>query len=106
MNNGVTPPDDKGRLWRTTDGGQTWTSIVGADPAHRLPNVAVYVVKYDPVTPTTIYAGTDLGVYISTDDGATRGPNGDNFPLGPVPHIYVAQNPDLIPVPTSRRGPR
>ncbi len=104
MNNGVPPPDDKGRLWRTTDGGQTWTSLVGADPAHRLPNVAVYVVKYDPVTPTTIYAGTDLGVYFSTDDGATWNRMGDGFPMVPARDLYVARNQDFIRVATYGRG--
>ncbi|HEV7558261.1 MAG TPA: hypothetical protein VGO00_22485, partial [Kofleriaceae bacterium] len=65
MNDGTVPPDDKGRLWRTTDGGATWTSIVGSDPAHQLPNVPIFVAKYDPVTATTIYAGTQIGVYIT-----------------------------------------
>ena len=104
MNNGLPPPDDKGRLWRTVDGGQTWTSIVGADPAHRLPNVAVYVVKYDPVTPTTIYAGTDLGVYFSTDDAATWNRMGDGFPMVPARDLYVARNQDFIRVATFGRG--
>jgi hypothetical protein len=104
MNNGVPPPDDKGRLWRTVDGGMTWTSIVGADPAHRLPNVPVYVVKYDPVTPTTIYAGTDLGVYFSTDDAATWNRMGDGFPMVPVRDLYVARNQDFIRVATYGRG--
>jgi hypothetical protein len=98
------PPDDKGRLYRTQDFGQTWTSIVGADPAHRLPNVPVYVVKYDPVTPTTIYAGTQLGVYVSTDDAATWDRMGDNFPMVPARDIYVAQNQDFIRVATYGRG--
>jgi hypothetical protein len=98
------PPDDKGHLWRTTDGGQTFTSIVGADPAHRLPNVAVYVAKYDPVIPTTIYAGTDLGVYISTDNGATWNRMGEGFPVVPVRDIYVAKNQDFIRVATYGRG--
>jgi hypothetical protein len=104
MNNGVPPPNDKGRLWRTVDGGQTWASIVGADQAHRLPNVPVYVVKYDPVTPTTIYAGTDLGVYISIDDAATWNRMGEGFPMVPARDLYIARNQDFIRVATYGRG--
>jgi hypothetical protein len=98
------PPDDKGRLWRTTDFGATWTSIVGNDPAHRLPNVPIYVVKYDPVEPTTIYAGTQIGVYFTTDDGATWDRMGDNLPMVPVRDMYVAKNQDFIRVATYGRG--
>ena len=98
------PPDDKGHLYRSADFGQTWTSIVGGDPARRLPNVAVYVVKYDPVTPTTIYAGTDIGVYFTTDDGAHWDRMGDNFPMVPARDIYVAKNQEFIRVATYGRG--
>ena len=97
-------PDDQGRLYRTRDFGQTWTSIAGADPARRLPNVPVYVVKYDPVTPTTIYAGTDLGVYVSLDDGATWDRMGDGLPMVPVRDLYVARNQEFIRVATYGRG--
>lgn len=98
------PPDDKGTLWRTNDFGQTWESIVGADPAHRLPNVAIYVVKYDPVTPTTIYAGTDLGVYFTTDNAVTWNRMGNGLPVVPVRDIYVAKNQEFIRVATYGRG--
>jgi photosystem II stability/assembly factor-like uncharacterized protein len=98
------PPDDQGYLYRTRDGGQTWASIIGADPAHRLPNVGINVVKYDPVTPTTIYAGTDLGMYISLDDGATWDRMGEGFPMVTVHDIYVARNQDFIRVATFGRG--
>jgi hypothetical protein len=104
VNDGSLPPDDKGRLWRTNDRGQTWTSIVGSDAAHRLPNVPIYVVKYDPVTPTTIYAGTDIGVYLTTDDGATWNRMGDNFPMVPVRDLYVAKNQEFIRAATYGRG--
>ena len=98
------PPDDQGHLYRTTDFGQTWTSLAGADPAHRLPNVAVWVVKYDPVSPRTIYAGTDLGVYVSLDDGATWDRMGDGLPMVPVRDLYVARNQEFMRVATFGRG--
>jgi len=102
--NRTPPPDELGRLWRTTDGGATWTSIVGADPAHRLPNVPVYVVKYDPITASTIYAGTDIGVYVTLDSGATWNRMGDGLPMASVRDMYVAQNQDFIRVATYGRG--
>jgi hypothetical protein len=104
MNDGNPPPDDKGHLWRTVDGGQTWTSIVGTTPARRLPNIAIWVVKYDPVTPTTIYVGTDVGVYISTDDGANWDRLGLGLPVVPARDLYVARNQDFIRVATYGRG--
>jgi len=98
------PPDKAGHLYRTTDFGQTWLPIVGNDPAHQLPNVPVYVAKYDPVTPTTIYAGTDLGVYLTTDDGVTWDRMGEGFPVVPARDLYVAKNQDFIRVATYGRG--
>jgi photosystem II stability/assembly factor-like uncharacterized protein len=104
LDNGMPSPDIDGYLYRTTDGGKTWSTLAGKDPDHRLPAVPVYVVKYDPVTPTTIYAGTQVGVYISLDDGATWDRMGDNFPMVPVRDIYVARNQDFIRVATYGRG--
>nr|HEX4319091.1 hypothetical protein [Kofleriaceae bacterium] len=98
------PPDDQGRLYRTVDGGKTWTSLVGSDPTRRLPNVAVYVVKYDPVVATTLYAGTDIGVYYTTDDGAHWDRMGDGFPMVPARDLYVAKNQDFIRAVTYGRG--
>ncbi|MEI8283093.1 MAG: glycosyl hydrolase, partial [Armatimonadota bacterium] len=51
-------------LFRTKDFGATWTSIVG-----NLPAEAIYVVIEDPRDSRTLYVGTDLGVYVTTNDG-------------------------------------
>jgi hypothetical protein len=58
-------------VWKTDDAGQTWISIDGTGPTGVLPDIPVHSIVVDPVNPQTLYIGTDLGIFVSTDDGAT-----------------------------------
>ncbi|HTX75068.1 MAG TPA: Ig-like domain repeat protein [Terracidiphilus sp.] len=94
-------------IWKTTDGGATWTNMTAAASLDsQYPWSAVVV---DPNTPTTIYAAlgdisdsdADNGVYESTDSGTTwtllaNGPNGASdtnvgrIALGVAPNAKTA----------------
>jgi photosystem II stability/assembly factor-like uncharacterized protein len=52
-------------VWRTHDGGATWTAIGHGLPADEW----VGVVRQDPARPGLLYAGTQRGVHVSFDDG-------------------------------------
>jgi photosystem II stability/assembly factor-like uncharacterized protein len=69
---GLKPPQAK--LVKSTDRGATWTAI-----EQDLPGTGVWSVGIDPAAPSTLYVGTDSGVYKSTDGGGSwtllsRGP--------------------------------
>jgi photosystem II stability/assembly factor-like uncharacterized protein len=51
-------------IWKTTDFGETWTSIAG-----NLPQEAINVVRESPRNSNVLFAGTDLGVYVSINGG-------------------------------------
>ncbi len=54
-------------VFRSTNSGGTWAAVNAG-----LANLIVHVVAVDPLTPTTIYAGTrDRGIFKSTDGGAS-----------------------------------
>jgi hypothetical protein len=55
-------------VWRTADGGATWTSIDGSG-GNALPDVPVHSVLVDPRAATTLWVGTDLGVFVTVDGG-------------------------------------
>ncbi len=55
-----------GKIYRTYDLGQTWTDIT-----HNLPDVPVHTVLVMPFDTTEIWIGTDIGLFISYDDGAS-----------------------------------
>ncbi|HWD68477.1 MAG TPA: hypothetical protein VG227_10995 [Caulobacteraceae bacterium] len=77
--------------WKTADGGKTWTSIVAG-----LPDGAfVHVVRADPVRRGLLYAGTELGVFVSFDDGASWRSLQLNLPASPV-HDLVVKGDDLV----------
>ena len=57
--------DLRPHLYRTRDGGKTWTEVVEGIPS----NEVVNAVREDPVRRGLLYAGTERGVYVSFDDG-------------------------------------
>ncbi len=57
-------------VWRSTDGGATWTGIDGTG-ATGIPDVPVHSIVVDPTNTARLYVGTDVGVFVSLDSGAT-----------------------------------
>jgi len=57
--------DPRPYVYKTTDFGKTWTNITGNLPA----NNYVQVIREDPKNPNVLYAGTELGLYVSWTGG-------------------------------------
>ncbi len=59
--------DNTPYLFKTSDYGQSWTAISDGIPADDFTRV----IRCDPTTPGLLFAGTETGLYISQDDGAS-----------------------------------
>ena len=57
--------DQTPHLWRTHDGGKTWTEITTG----MAPGAVANTIREDPRKPGLLYAGTDTQVWVSFDDG-------------------------------------
>jgi hypothetical protein len=57
-------------LWKSIDGGGTWTAASGSG-ATALPPAPIYSVALHPTIAGWVYAGTEVGLFASTDGGAT-----------------------------------
>jgi photosystem II stability/assembly factor-like uncharacterized protein len=77
--------DPKPYIFRTEDYGQTWTQITDGIPA----DAYAHVVRADPERKGLLYAGTELGLYISYDDGAHWRPFQLNLPVTPVHDLVI-----------------
>jgi photosystem II stability/assembly factor-like uncharacterized protein len=56
-------------IWRTTDGGKTWTKIVAGLPSGERTGSWVNAVRVDPKQPGLLFAATETTVYVSFDNG-------------------------------------
>ncbi|PQB04398.1 WD40/YVTN/BNR-like repeat-containing protein [Aureitalea marina] len=85
-------------LFKSSNYGQSWTAINKG-----IPNGAyTRVVREDQNQKGLLYAGTELGIYISFDDGANWEPFQRNLPVTPILDLMVHRN-DLV-VATSGRS--
>jgi len=71
--------DDMAHIYKTTDNGQTWSSVAG-----NLPDVPVNDLILDPADPNTWYIATDVGVFATYNGGSDWEPFGINLPNVPV----------------------
>ena len=76
-------------VWKTTNGGQSWSSISGD-----LPDAPANSVAVDPNDPTVVYVGTDVGVFATTNGGQNWTEWGAGLPNAPVTRIrsFVSQD--------------
>lgn len=83
--------DYKPYLFKSKDYGKTWTKITeGIDPNH-----FTRVVRIDPKRAGLLYAGTEAGMYISFDDGASWKSFQLNLPIVPITDLTI-KNDNLI----------
>ncbi|MEO0470935.1 MAG: glycosyl hydrolase [Bacteroidota bacterium] len=78
-------------LYKTNDYGKTWIKIVnGIDENH-----FTRVLRADPKRKGLLYAGTETGMYISFDDGASWKPFQLNLPIVPITDLAI-KNDNLV----------
>ena len=90
--------DRKPYLYRTRDGGRSWTSIVTGIRDGDFVNA----VREDPSQRGLLYAATELGVYVSFDDGDHWQPMQMNLPRTSVRDIDI-HGDDMV-IATHGRG--
>ncbi|HKY43593.1 MAG TPA: hypothetical protein VJM50_10895, partial [Pyrinomonadaceae bacterium] len=72
-------------LYKTTDYGNTWTRITNGLPA----NAFTRVVREDDVRRDLLFAGTEIGLFISWDGGKSWAPFQLNLPITPLTDLRV-----------------
>jgi photosystem II stability/assembly factor-like uncharacterized protein len=82
--------DQKPHIYRTTDGGATWQETVNG-----LPDGPVNTVKEDPRRPGLLFAGTELNVFVSFNNGDSWQSLRLNMPATSIRDLVI-HNDDVV----------
>ena len=86
-------------VYKTEDYGETWTAIMNG-----LPDAPVSVIFEDQSNENLLYAGTDLGVFVSFDLGDNWISLQQNMPIVPVRDLLVHSREKDLVIGTYGRG--
>jgi photosystem II stability/assembly factor-like uncharacterized protein len=97
--NGKRDDDFAPYVWKSADYGATWKSIAG-----NIPLGPINVIREDPTSPKILYVGTDTGVYVTLDGGASWDVLAANLPSVYVHDLVVHPRDHVIVIATHGRG--
>jgi hypothetical protein len=86
-------------VWKTSNFGETWTSIAG-----NLPNEAINVIREDHKNPDLLFVGTEPGLHVSIDGGQTWHSLKADMPTNPVYDLQIHPRENELIIATHGRG--
>ncbi|HET7221488.1 MAG TPA: hypothetical protein VFJ02_25705 [Vicinamibacterales bacterium] len=86
-------------IYKSTDSGKTFTSIVANIPAG-----PVNVIREDSTVPNLLYAGNDFGAFVSSNGGREWRVLGGNLPSTQVSDLQIHPRDHVIVISTYGRG--
>ncbi len=87
-------------VYKTSDFGQTWTSVAGDLPKDRVART----LREDPKNPNVLYLGTELGLFVSVNGGRNWVELKNNMPTLPFNDLVVHPRDNDLVLATHGRG--
>ena len=87
-------------VYKTTDFGESWTSITGDLPANRVART----LREDPKNPNLLYLGTEIGLFISLNGGQNWVELKNNMPTLPFNDLVIHPRDNDLVLGTHGRG--
>ena len=95
-------------IWKITNlvaaSGASPVAPVWTAAGNGIPSIPINGLVIDPINSNNIYAGTDIGVYVSTDGGANWSPFGTGLPRSAVFDLQIQPTNRLLRAGTHGRG--
>ena len=90
------------KVYKTTNMGNTWVSIFGNLPDSPVNDAFIYT--YDPLNPNTYFVATDVGVFLTQNDGANWVELPNNLPNTVILHLDYSPSNQMLRAGTHGRG--
>ncbi len=82
-------------IWKSTNSGASWTAIDNRGSANGIPDIPVHTLAIDPSDSTRLFAGTDLGIFVSNDGGSNWAVENTGFTNTVVENLQIIQSDSI-----------